>query len=105
MKQGISALLMRYAQEVPPDDARAIMRLSVLDWAACGIAGHRADGFAEWAAALRPAGPPPMETNPRPLSTSMQCREATQRWEIASTDSSARAQSWAKTIPLKTGTF
>ncbi|WP_223274728.1 MmgE/PrpD family protein [Tateyamaria sp. syn59] len=60
MKQGsldITALLLAYAQADPPEDVRAVMRLSLLDWAACGIAGHREGAFRPWADALTGQGP------------------------------------------------
>ena len=57
VKQGITALLMQYAQAAPPEDVRAVMRLSVLDWAACGMAGRAEGTFGPWAATLRGQGP------------------------------------------------
>jgi len=45
---GITSQLIAFAAQTPPDDARAMMRLSLLDWAACAIAGARQtefDGF------------------------------------------------------------
>ncbi|MEO9682446.1 MAG: MmgE/PrpD family protein [Tateyamaria sp.] len=56
MKQGITALLQSYAQAAPPEDVRDVMRLSVLDWAACGIAGQAEGSFADWCGALRSEG-------------------------------------------------
>lgn len=53
----ITALLMAYALADPPDDVRAVMRLSLLDWAACGMAGHRDGAFDAWAATLDTDGP------------------------------------------------
>ncbi|MEL7132099.1 MAG: MmgE/PrpD family protein [Pseudomonadota bacterium] len=53
----ITALVLAYAQATPPEDVREVMRLSVLDWAACGIAGHRQGDFDSWAATLRATGP------------------------------------------------
>ncbi|MEM8577496.1 MAG: MmgE/PrpD family protein [Pseudomonadota bacterium] len=53
----ITDLLLRYAEEVAPEDVRAVMRLSILDWAACGIAGAAEGTFAAWAQAQRSAGP------------------------------------------------
>ena len=53
----VIALLQEYARAEPPEDVRAVMRLSLLDWAACGIAGHRDGVFAGWAGALTAAGP------------------------------------------------
>ncbi|MFL4471026.1 MmgE/PrpD family protein [Tateyamaria armeniaca] len=52
MKQGITALLLDYALAEPPEDVRDVMRLSVLDWAACGIAGQAEGAFANWALGL-----------------------------------------------------
>ncbi|MEL6449723.1 MAG: MmgE/PrpD family protein [Pseudomonadota bacterium] len=52
----ITALALAYAQAVPPADVRAVMRLSVLDWAACGSAGWAEGGFADWARALGGTG-------------------------------------------------
>lgn len=49
---GITELVLTYARSEPPESVRDIMRLSVLDWAACGIAGARENGFAAWAASL-----------------------------------------------------
>ena len=59
MKQrssGITALLLDYACAEPPVDLRAVMRLSLLDWAACGIAGQAEGTFVSWAAALKGEG-------------------------------------------------
>jgi len=53
----ITAQLLIYALAEPPDDARAVMRLSLLDWAACGLAGHRDGAFDVWAATLDTDGP------------------------------------------------
>jgi len=50
--EGITALLLDYARAVPGEDMRAIMRLSVLDWAACGIAGQADGTFSRWAASM-----------------------------------------------------
>ncbi|WP_299725596.1 MmgE/PrpD family protein [uncultured Tateyamaria sp.] len=50
--EGITALLLEYARAEPPSDVRAVMELSVLDWAACGIAGQAEGGFGPWAAGL-----------------------------------------------------
>lgn len=54
---GVVGLLLAYAQAVPEVEPRAVMRLSILDWAACGIAGARAGDFAPWAATLTATGP------------------------------------------------
>lgn len=53
----ITALLQAYARAEPPEGARAVMRLSVLDWAACGVAGHRDGVFDAWAATFLADGP------------------------------------------------
>ncbi|WP_299653533.1 MmgE/PrpD family protein [uncultured Tateyamaria sp.] len=53
----ITALLLRYAHTEPPEKVRAVMQLSVLDWAACGIAGQREGDFADWAATMTSGGP------------------------------------------------
>ncbi|WP_299546442.1 MmgE/PrpD family protein [uncultured Tateyamaria sp.] len=53
----ITTLLLAYAQAEPPEDVRAVMRLSLLDWAACGMAGHRDGAFDAWAATLATGGP------------------------------------------------
>ncbi|WP_223425790.1 MmgE/PrpD family protein [Tateyamaria pelophila] len=55
--KGITELVLTYARSEPPRDVRGIMRLSVLDWAACGIAGAQGGGFAAWASTLDAAGP------------------------------------------------
>ena len=47
-RDGITALLLAYAQAEPPEEVRAGMRLSVLDWAACGLAGRREGAFGGW---------------------------------------------------------
>ncbi len=49
-------MLLQYARAEPDADARAVMELSVLDWAACGIAGVASGGFSDWAMALDSAG-------------------------------------------------
>ncbi|MEO0936735.1 MAG: MmgE/PrpD family protein [Pseudomonadota bacterium] len=53
----ITELFLRYGAEEAPEDVRAVMRLSVLDWAACGIAGAADGGFAAWARAAHGEGP------------------------------------------------
>ena len=55
--KGITELVLTYARSEPPRDVRDIMRLSLLDWAVCGIAGAQDSGFAEWASTLDGAGP------------------------------------------------
>lgn len=57
MTQGITEILLHYARATPPAVEVAIMRLSLLDWAVCGIAGHAEGGFAHWAACLSSPGP------------------------------------------------
>ncbi|MFK7835633.1 MAG: MmgE/PrpD family protein [Sulfitobacter sp.] len=46
MAQGITEHLLDFATWDVPADAAAMMRLSLFDWAACGIAGGREDEFA-----------------------------------------------------------
>ena len=46
---GITDLLIRFATCDVPQDAAQMMRLSLFDWAACGIAGARDDDFADFA--------------------------------------------------------
>ncbi|APX11600.1 MmgE/PrpD family protein [Tateyamaria omphalii] len=53
----ITASVLAYAKAEPPEDVRAVMRLSLLDWAACGIVGHRDGAFDSWAATLQALGP------------------------------------------------
>ena len=53
----VTALVLAYAQAEVPEDVLEVMRLSVLDWAACGIAGWREGAFAAWAATLTSQGP------------------------------------------------
>lgn len=48
--------MLDYACAEPPVDLRAVMRLSLLDWAACGIAGQAEGTFVSWAAALKGEG-------------------------------------------------
>ncbi|MEL7515619.1 MAG: MmgE/PrpD family protein [Pseudomonadota bacterium] len=43
---GITDKLIEFAQAEPPETALAVMRLSLLDWAVCGIAGARIGDFA-----------------------------------------------------------
>lgn len=43
----ITDQLLKFAQAEVPQAASAMMRLSLFDWAACGIAGAREDDFAE----------------------------------------------------------
>ncbi|MEL6617483.1 MAG: MmgE/PrpD family protein [Pseudomonadota bacterium] len=54
---GITALLLEYARAETRAPERAIMRLSVLDWAVCGMAGRAEGGFGDWAATLDGQGP------------------------------------------------
>jgi 2-methylcitrate dehydratase PrpD len=56
MKQDMVDLCLAYVRAAPPDDVRAVMRLSLLDWAACGIAGQAEGGFSDWAGAVRAGG-------------------------------------------------
>ena len=51
--------LVKFAQVPPPEDAQAMMRLSLFDWAACGIAGAAEGGFAEFITANLARGPGP----------------------------------------------
>ncbi|WP_299587486.1 MmgE/PrpD family protein [uncultured Tateyamaria sp.] len=53
----ITTLLIDYASATPPQSARDVMRLSVLDWAACGIAGAAQGEFSNWARSLGTTGP------------------------------------------------
>ena len=57
MKQGITETVLTYAQAEPPKEVRDVMRLSVLDWAACGLAGAREGGFGSWVATMNTPGP------------------------------------------------
>jgi len=43
----ITDLLLRFTHTSVPDDATEMMRLSLFDWAACGIAGARDEAFPE----------------------------------------------------------
>lgn len=54
--EDITALLLEYARAEPDARARAMMALSVLDWAACGIAGAEEGGFSQWACGLGSVG-------------------------------------------------
>ena len=54
--EGITALLLAYAQAEPPAGVRDVMRLSVLDWAACGMAGQAEAAFSNWAEGQRDTG-------------------------------------------------
>jgi 2-methylcitrate dehydratase PrpD len=53
---GITDQLVGFAQAVPDHDARAVMALSVLDWAACGIAGAAEGSFDGFATVANVAG-------------------------------------------------
>ena len=44
----ITDLLLRFFQQGVPEDAAEMMRLSLFDWAACGIAGAREEEFTEF---------------------------------------------------------
>lgn len=52
----ITDQLLKFARTTPPDDAQAMMRLSLLDWAACGIAGAQEDDFADFTRVHRGVG-------------------------------------------------
>lgn len=52
----ITDLLLRFQRSEVPADAAEMMRLSLFDWAACGIAGAQEDEFAEFAAAQKSLG-------------------------------------------------
>ena len=45
----ITDLLIRFAGAEVPEEAAAMMRLSLFDWAACGLAGAREEEFADFA--------------------------------------------------------
>ncbi len=47
----ITDQLIRFARVTPPQDALEMMRLSLFDWAACGIAGAREAAFDDFVAA------------------------------------------------------
>ncbi len=49
MNDTITDLLMRFRTAKVPADAREMMRLSLFDWAACGIAGARSGEFDDFA--------------------------------------------------------
>ncbi|WP_420011261.1 MmgE/PrpD family protein [Tateyamaria sp.] len=55
--EGITELVLAYAQANPPQNVRDIMRLSVLDWAACGVAGARHGAFGPWSRGCEAVGP------------------------------------------------
>ncbi|WP_370401487.1 MmgE/PrpD family protein [Sulfitobacter sp. JB4-11] len=48
--------LLKFARTTPPQDAQAMMRLSLMDWAACGIAGAREADFTDFVRANRGGG-------------------------------------------------
>ena len=48
MSGTITDQLLRFAGASAPTDAAAMMRLSLFDWAACGIAGARDEAFADF---------------------------------------------------------
>ena len=52
----ITEQLVTFAGTAPDADARAVMALSVLDWAACGIAGATEGSFDGFVAAAHVAG-------------------------------------------------
>lgn len=47
----ITDQLIKFVSVMPPEEAQAMMRLSLFDWAACGIAGAREADFDEFVAA------------------------------------------------------
>ncbi|AXI42355.1 MmgE/PrpD family protein [Sulfitobacter sp. SK011] len=51
--------LIKFAAVTPPQDALTMMRLSLFDWAVCGIAGARAPDFDEFVAAQLARGQGP----------------------------------------------
>ena len=53
---GITEQLVAFARAEPDPDARAVMALSVLDWAACGVAGAAEGSFDGFVAAAHVAG-------------------------------------------------
>ncbi|MGB3246245.1 MAG: MmgE/PrpD family protein [Sulfitobacter sp.] len=55
----ITDQLTKFAGVAPPEEAITMMRLSLFDWAACGIAGAREPDFADFVAAqlIRGQGP------------------------------------------------
>jgi 2-methylcitrate dehydratase PrpD len=57
MKHHITETVLDYAKATPPPAERATMRLSLLDWAVCGMAGRAEGTFSDWAATLTSSGP------------------------------------------------
>ncbi|MEO0390506.1 MAG: MmgE/PrpD family protein [Pseudomonadota bacterium] len=57
MAETILETALRYAAAKPPAEVQTVMRLSALDWAACGIAGAAEGSFAPWAGTLGGTGP------------------------------------------------
>lgn len=55
----ITDQLIRFARVTPPQDALIMMRLSLFDWAACGIAGAAEPDFADFVAAQLARGQGP----------------------------------------------
>ncbi|MGC1494633.1 MAG: MmgE/PrpD family protein [Sulfitobacter sp.] len=55
----ITDQLIKFAHATPPDKALAMMRLSLFDWAACGIAGAREPDFADFVSAQLARGQGP----------------------------------------------
>ncbi|MEL7099045.1 MAG: MmgE/PrpD family protein [Pseudomonadota bacterium] len=53
----IVSTLLRYCAEEAPEGVRAVMRLSILDWAACGVAGAAEGAFSDWARGQGGQGP------------------------------------------------
>jgi 2-methylcitrate dehydratase PrpD len=56
MNDTITDLLIRFRTAKVPADAREMMRLSLFDWAACGIAGARSGEFDDFADGQRSMG-------------------------------------------------
>ncbi len=56
MSSTITDQLLEFARTTPPRDALAMMRLSLVDWCACGIAGAREPDFAGFKASALSAG-------------------------------------------------
>lgn len=52
----ITDQLLKFARVTPPAEAQEMMRLSLLDWAACGIAGALEDDFSDFIRANRGNG-------------------------------------------------
>ena len=52
--------LLKFARATPPAEAQAMMRLSLLDWAACGIAGAQEAEFSDFVRAGRGPGACPL---------------------------------------------